>query len=60
MTRSKPGPFRSLLAAASLVAGLSVCGCNGHTGMAPASAPPPAGKPALAAPPASMMTPRGY
>ncbi len=60
MTLSKPGAFRHLLAVASLFAGLSVCGCNGHTVMAPASAPPPDAKPALAAPPASMMTPPGY
>ena len=60
MTRSKPGVFRHLLAAASLAAGLSLCGCNGRTVMAPASAPPPDAKPALAAPPASMMTPHGY
>ncbi len=60
MTRSKPGPFRHLLAVASLAAGLSLCGCNGRTVMAPASAPSPDAKPALAVPPASMMTPHGY
>ena len=59
MTRSTPGLFRHLLAAAGLAAGLSLCGC-GRTMMAPASAPPPEAKPALAAPPASMMTPHGY
>ena len=60
MTRYTPAVFRPLLAAASLAAGLSVCGCNGRTVMAPASAPPPDAKPALAAPPASLMTPPGY
>ena len=60
MTRSTPGLFRHLLAAASLAAGLSLCSCNGRTVMAPASAPPPDAKPSLAAPPASMMTPHGY
>ena len=60
MTRSSPGLVRHLLAAASLAAGLSLCGCNGRTVMAPASAPSPDAKPALAAPPASMMTPHGY
>ena len=60
MTDSRPGPLRHLLAAASLAAGLSLCACNGRTVMAPASAPPADAKPALAAPPASLMTPKGY
>ncbi len=60
MTLFKPGVFRHVLVAAGLAAGLSVGGCNGHTVMAPASAPPPDAKPALAAPPASLMTPQGY
>ncbi len=60
MTHSRPGLFRHLPVVASFAAGLSLCACNGHTVMAPASAPPVDAKPTLAAPPASLMTPKGY
>ena len=46
---------------ASLVIGLLLLSaCTGGTVLAPASAPPPDAKPALASPPASLMTPQGY
>jgi len=46
--------------AAALACALLLAGCGGRTVLAPDSAPTPAHKPALAAPPSSVMTPQGY
>ena len=52
---------RWLPALASLAIGLLLLSaCTGGTVLAPASAPPPDAKPALASPPASLITPHGY
>lgn len=57
---SLPGPgIARLLSGACLLASL-LSGCAQQTMMAPASAPPAEAKPALATPPASIMTPQGY
>ena len=47
-------------AIACLAVAMLVSACTGRTVLAPASAPPPDQKPALASPPASLMTPSGY
>ncbi len=53
--------LRCLPALVSLVIGLPLLSaCTGGTMLAPASAPPPDAKPALASPPASLITPHGY
>ena len=52
---------RRLPVLASLAIGLLLLSaCTGSTVLAPASAPPPDAKPALASPPASLITPHGY
>ena len=53
-------PVRRLSGAAGLAVALLLSACAGRPVLAPASAPPPDAKPALATPPASIMTPHGY
>lgn len=48
------------LRAACIAASLALSACASHAVMAPASAPGPDAKPALATPPPSVMTPQGY
>ncbi len=60
MSRPRSERVRLPIRVACLVLGLAVSACSGRTVLAPASAPPPDAKPALATPPASMMTPPGY
>lgn len=51
---------RALLVPAGLVTSLALAGCAASPVLAPASAPSANAKPALATPPASLMTPHGY
>ena len=60
MSRPPSERIRLPIAVACLVLGLAVSACTGGTVLAPASAPAPDAKPALAAPPSSMMTPPAY
>jgi len=60
MSCPTPSVMRQLPVAACLFLLTLLSACAGRTVLAPASAPPPDAKPALATPPASMMTPRGY
>lgn len=60
MFRQISGAARSLLAPTCLAASLLLSACAANPVTAPASAPSGNAKPALAIPPASLMTPHGY
>ena len=51
---------RTLPVLAGVAVGLLLSACTGSKVLAPPSAPTPDAKPALAAPPSSLMTPHGY